>query len=84
MRRVAKADARMRFAEIVTSADKGERVKITHYGKTIAVLISTEDLRRLQDCETTRPAKGKKPRVLNHAKSSTPRAAKAAAASGRR
>ncbi|HEY0708694.1 MAG TPA: type II toxin-antitoxin system prevent-host-death family antitoxin [Polyangia bacterium] len=74
----------MRFAEIVTSADKGERVKITHYGKTIAVLISTEDLRRLQDCETARQAKGKKPRVLNAAKSPTPRATKLAAASGRR
>ena len=52
----------MRFAEIVTNADEGERVKITHYGKTIAVLISTEDLERLQACEEAREAKGKKPR----------------------
>lgn len=57
MKRVAKADARMRFAEIVTKADGGERVKITHYGKTIAVLISKDDLRRLQECESMRAAK---------------------------
>lgn len=64
MRRVAKADARMKFAEIVGNAEAGERVKLTHYGKTIAVLISTEDLRRLQECEQARERKGKKPRVV--------------------
>lgn len=48
----------MRFAEIVTNASSdGERVKITHYGKTIAVLISKHDLKRLQDCEAAREAK---------------------------
>jgi prevent-host-death family protein len=60
MRRVAKADARMKFAEIVGDAEAGERVKLTHYGKTIAVLISTDDLRRLQNCEDARAARNKK------------------------
>jgi prevent-host-death family protein len=61
MRRIAKANARMRFAQIVNEASTaGERVKITHYGKTIAVLISKEDLQRLQDCDEAREAKRRK------------------------
>ena len=63
MQRVAKADARKRFAEIVTDAGHGgERIKITHYGKTIAVLIPAKDLKRLQDCEATPQAPSTKAR----------------------
>lgn len=52
MLRIAKTQARKRFAEVLTRAGhKGERVKITHYGKTLAVVIPTGDLRKLQDCE---------------------------------
>jgi prevent-host-death family protein len=59
-KRVAKADARKRFAEIVTDAGHGgERIKITHYGKTLAVLIPAADLKRLQDCEGSK-AKARK------------------------
>jgi prevent-host-death family protein len=55
MQRVSKADARKRFAQIVTDAGHGgQRIKITHYGKTIAVLIPKADLQRLQDCEQTK------------------------------
>ena len=55
MQRVAKAEARKRFAEIVTdSGHRGQRIKITHYGKTLAVLIPKADLQKLQDCERPR------------------------------
>jgi prevent-host-death family protein len=55
MQRVAKADARKRFADIVTGAGRrGERIKITHYGKTLAVLIPKADLQKLEECEHAR------------------------------
>lgn len=55
MLRIAKAEARKNFSEVVTRAGRGgERVKITHYGKTLAVLVSPSDLRKLHDCEGER------------------------------
>lgn len=64
MQRVAKADARKRFAEIVTDAGhRGKRVKITHYGKTIAVLIPKADLTRLQNCEEKKSPAGARKRA---------------------
>ncbi len=51
MVRIAKSEARRRFAEVITRSQNGERVKVTHYGKTIAVIVPTEDLERLEDCE---------------------------------
>lgn len=48
-----KAEARRRFSEVTTRVGRrGERVKITHYGKTLAVLVSKHDLQRLSDCES--------------------------------
>jgi prevent-host-death family protein len=50
---MAKAEARRRFSEVTTRVGRrGERVKITHYGKTLAVLVSKHDLQRLNDCES--------------------------------
>jgi prevent-host-death family protein len=47
-----KAEARKRFSEVTTRVGRrGERVKITHYGKTLAVLVSKQDLQKLDDCE---------------------------------
>jgi antitoxin (DNA-binding transcriptional repressor) of toxin-antitoxin stability system len=52
MLRIAKAEARKRFSEVVTRAGRrGERVKITHYGRTIAILVSPRDLETLDECE---------------------------------
>jgi prevent-host-death family protein len=49
---MAKAEARRRFSEVTTRVGRrGERVKITHYGKTLAVLVSKQDLQKLDDCE---------------------------------
>jgi prevent-host-death family protein len=51
-KRIAAADARRDFSEVVQQSSRGERIKLTRYGKTQAVLISARDLARLEDCET--------------------------------
>jgi antitoxin (DNA-binding transcriptional repressor) of toxin-antitoxin stability system len=55
-----KAEARRRFSEVTTRVGRrGERGKITHYGKTLAVLVSKQDLQRLSDWESDqRPVSG--------------------------
>jgi prevent-host-death family protein len=54
--RIAKSEARKRFAEVITRAGhQGERVKVTHYGKTLAVIVPKDDLEKLEDCERERP-----------------------------
>jgi prevent-host-death family protein len=55
MVRIAKSEARKNFSDVVTRAGRrGERVKITHYGKTLAVLISPRELESLDECERQR------------------------------
>jgi prevent-host-death family protein len=49
--RVAIAGARKRFASLVKQSARGERIKITRYNRTAAVLISQRDLEALEDCE---------------------------------
>ena len=51
MRRIQAAGARKHFSSLVTKAAAGERVKVTRYNKTTAVLIPKKDLERLEDCE---------------------------------
>jgi prevent-host-death family protein len=51
-KRIAAADARRDFAEVIQQSSKGERIHLTRYGKTQAVLIPTSDLEALEDCET--------------------------------
>ena len=60
---MAKAEARRRFSEVTTRVGRrGERVKITHYGKTLAILVSKQDLQKLDDCERdVQPAGQAKP-----------------------
>jgi prevent-host-death family protein len=53
-KRIAAADARRDFSEVVQQSSRGERIKLTRYGKTQAVLISARDLERLEDCETAK------------------------------
>jgi hypothetical protein len=36
------------------AARDGKRIKITHYGKTLAAVIPPEDLQLLEDCEEER------------------------------
>jgi prevent-host-death family protein len=50
--KMAKAEARRRFSEVTTRVGRrGERVKITHYGKTLAILVSKQDFQKLEDCD---------------------------------
>lgn len=59
MMRIAKAEARKNFSDVVTRAGRqGERVKITHYGKTLAILINPKELAGLDDCERQRQGRG--------------------------
>jgi prevent-host-death family protein len=51
MRRIQAAGARKNFSSLVSKSAAGERIKVTRYNKTAAVLIPKRDLERLQDCE---------------------------------
>ena len=54
--RIQAAKARKDFANVVRRSAKGERIKLTRYGQTLAVVIPKADLAKLEDCEG-RPAK---------------------------
>jgi prevent-host-death family protein len=49
--RVPTAVARKQFARLVEKSSRGQRIKVTRYDKTQAVIISKEDLSRLEECE---------------------------------
>jgi len=51
MRRIQAAGARKNFSSLVTKSAAGERIKVTRYNKTAAVLIPKQDLERLEECE---------------------------------
>jgi prevent-host-death family protein len=52
MERIPTSKARKEFRDVVRRAsNEGKRVKITHYGKTLAALVPAKDLELLQDCE---------------------------------
>jgi prevent-host-death family protein len=59
MERIAASKARKEFRSVIRRASAGgKRVKITHYGKTLAGLVSAKDLALLEDCESAKqPAK---------------------------
>ena len=49
--RVPTAVARKQFARMIDKGSRGQRIKLTRYNKTQAVIISKEDLSRLEECE---------------------------------
>jgi len=57
MRRVQAAGARKNFSSLVSKSAAGERIKVTRYNKTVAVLIPKHDLEKLEDCEEDRDGK---------------------------
>jgi prevent-host-death family protein len=57
MRRIQAAEARKNISSLVTKSQGGERIKLTRYNKTAAVLISKRDLERLEECEKAVPAR---------------------------
>jgi prevent-host-death family protein len=50
-RRIPIAAARKNFAEVVARSGKGERIKLTRYDRTVAVLIPKQHLENLERCE---------------------------------
>jgi len=75
--RMSTAEARRDFANLLRSSAAGERIKLTRYNKTVAVLISKRDLDALEDCQRRRrevskvrdgQAKAARPRVDKPAK----------------
>jgi prevent-host-death family protein len=62
MRRLQAAAARKNFSSLVTKSAGGERIKVTRYNKTVAVLVPKRDLERLEDCEKDMVAPGKRTR----------------------
>lgn len=62
MRRIQAAGARKNFSSLVTKSAAGERIKLTRYNKTVAILIPKRDLEQLEDCEKVMPARGKRAR----------------------
>ncbi|HVZ75359.1 MAG TPA: type II toxin-antitoxin system prevent-host-death family antitoxin [Polyangia bacterium] len=49
--RVQAAKARKDFAALIERTAKGERIKVTRYGTTLAALIPKKDLQKLEECE---------------------------------
>jgi prevent-host-death family protein len=55
--RMSTAEARKDFAALLRSSAAGERIKLTRYNKTVAVLIPKNDLDELEDCQRSRRAR---------------------------
>ena len=56
--RMPTAEARKGFASVLRNSAAGERIKLTRYNKTIAVIIPKKDLDELEDCEEKKRAQG--------------------------
>jgi antitoxin (DNA-binding transcriptional repressor) of toxin-antitoxin stability system len=52
--RLPTAAARKSFATVLRDSAAGERIKLTRYNKTVAVIIPKKDLQELEDCQKSR------------------------------
>jgi len=52
--RLPTALARKDFANVLRDSAAGERIKLTRYNKTVAVIIPKKDLKELEECEKSR------------------------------
>jgi prevent-host-death family protein len=52
--RLPTAVARKDFANVLRDSAAGERIKLTRYNKTVAVIIPKKDLTELEDCQKAR------------------------------
>jgi prevent-host-death family protein len=59
--RIQIAKARKDFANVVGRSSRGERIKVTRYGHTLAAIIPKADLEKLEDCEKDEPARQSAP-----------------------
>jgi prevent-host-death family protein len=53
--RIQVAKARRDFASVMDRSARGERIKVTRYGRTLAAIIPKSDLEKLEDCEGDAP-----------------------------
>lgn len=66
--RMSTAEARKDFAALLRSSEKGERIKLTRYNKTVAVLIPKHDLDELEDCQGRKHRDGEAKATKTHRK----------------
>ncbi len=59
--RMSTAVARKDFASLLRSSAAGERIKLTRYDKTVAVLIPKHELEDLEDCQQRKASEGRSP-----------------------
>ncbi len=80
--RLPTAVARKDFANVLRDSAAGERIKLTRYNKTVAVIIPKQDLTDLEDCQklhggrapsqeaqTDKPARAQAAKPKGHKKS---------------
>jgi len=63
-RRIPVAEARSHLAALLKDVERGARVKITRYNRTVAGIISQQDLTDLRDCQERKtPRRGRVAKV---------------------
>jgi len=58
MKKMSVAEAKARFSECVELAEDGDPVVITRHGKSVAAVISVDDLKHVQNIRTAGPEQG--------------------------
>jgi prevent-host-death family protein len=66
--RIQAAKARRDFSNVVDRCARGERIKVTRYGRTLAVIVPKGDLAKLEDCEQDRKEAAARPHVRSTAR----------------
>jgi len=74
--RLPTAVARKDFANVLRDSAGGERIKLTRYNKTVAVIIPKKDLDELEECQKARAERefSEQPRTAKPARSHGPKA----------
>ena len=72
--RLPTAVARKDFANVLRDSAAGERIKLTRYNKTVAVIIPKHDLDELEECQKTRGQPSAEQPGENRARSHAPKA----------
>jgi prevent-host-death family protein len=74
--RLPTAVARKDFANVLRDSAAGERIKLTRYNKTVAVIIPKKDLDELEDCQKLHGpgAPAEKPQADKPAQAHAPKA----------
>ena len=74
--RLPTAVARKDFANVLRDSAAGERIKLTRYNKTVAVIIPKKDLADLEECQELHGAPSEQPESDKPARSDASKARK--------